>query len=654
MYPSSAENPIDLTVEEEEQIPESNPPVQEPEINFQDKSLFNFEPVPTPEFEEQILEEFIEETPSSQNEKNNSDNVIIPIQQPRVKIVENIFPDHDAFQIDSSDFNVNNDLIILNAKELINFFMLFEPIPENLEIIQNAMRANAPKETMIKLITDWYYTKEENRSENIAEKLSDCFIPTQNNDWFFEILSDLHPEQSNFIMEKYFNNTLNPSVRISIFENITIYSLFLNNYEKTSGLGVNVGRFMTDLKKVCVRINIRKSIFLVKILDRHYQKPILEEWTLTEFKKKMQELKLGKFQSGKREKHITGWDIFNCGTNANLISYSSYCFFSLDPSVFSFFQGYDLNQVTEVNEELISPFLWHMKNIICDEDQNAYIFMLKWIAYCFQYPGKKMFTSLVIIGEQGTGKNTFTNAICKMMGIYANPCADLGKVLGKFNGIIQNKKLIVFNECQSYTTNKNFDHDKLKMMISENSIDIEKKYQNTVHAENLTNFIFISNNNAPVKIDDEKDRRFLVVKVSPKFASNKEYFNKLQSSFEEEGFYSHLFTFFMKMDVKDFGSELPPMTEAKKNIIEYSRSQFSLFIQKHLNIFKNGMPKLNAYPNYIHWCEESGYPSEKSNKFRIGILQFCDEVKPGITGNATKPECYRLRVEFYHKFGIKV
>jgi hypothetical protein len=58
-----------------------------------------------------------------------------------------------------------------------------------------------------------------------------------------------------------------------------------------------------------------------------------------------------------------------------------------------------------------------MLNIICDHNLDLYSYLISRISLLIQKSGRKTETTLVIIGEQGTGKNKFfTDAISKLFG----------------------------------------------------------------------------------------------------------------------------------------------------------------------------------------------------------------------------------------------
>lgn len=74
-----------------------------------------------------------------------------------------------------------------------------------------------------------------------------------------------------------------------------------------------------------------------------------------------------------------------------------------------------------------------------------------------------------------------------------------------------NKMLLICND----------DSEMLKTLITEDSIDIHKKFHNV--------FIFISNIIAPSKIEED-DRRFIIMDTSSEKRGDQEYFSQSELS----------------------------------------------------------------------------------------------------------------------------
>lgn len=115
-----------------------------------------------------------------------------------------------------------------------------------------------------------------------------------------------------------------------------------------------------------------------------------------------------------------------------------------DPKVFSYFCGFSYDAVQ--NDELVQPYLTHIKEIIANNDNVIYEYILNWLAQLIQQPVEKIGTVLVIIGGCGTGKNMFTTPMVNLLGHYADETGDINNVIGNFNPMLEGKHLIICNE----------------------------------------------------------------------------------------------------------------------------------------------------------------------------------------------------------------
>lgn len=91
--------------------------------------------------------------------------------------------------------------------------------------------------------------------------------------------------------------------------------------------------------------------------------------------------------------------------------------------------------------------------------------------------------------------------------------------MGRFNAVLENKKLLVLDELQSIDVNKWLNGDALKSGITDAKININQKNEPERLAETVANFIIVSNNNIPIKIETT-DRRYLATKTNDKHKTN--------------------------------------------------------------------------------------------------------------------------------------
>jgi hypothetical protein len=88
---------------------------------------------------------------------------------------------------------------------------------------------------------------------------------------------------------------------------------------------------------------------------------------------------------------------------------------------------------------------------------------------------------------------------------------------------------------------------------------------NTRKIQNVSNFIFVSNNLLLINIECS-DRRYIVYKTSNNYKNNFEYFNNLNYLFNSDFFfYNNLFSYFKNFHISKYNPRVILITEMKKN-----------------------------------------------------------------------------------------
>ena len=102
----------------------------------------------------------------------------------------------------------------------------------------------------------------------------------------------------------------------------------------------------------------------------------------------------------------------------------------------------------------------------------------------------------------------------------------VGNVVGKFNTILQGKRLICINEMSSTKDEFRSNFDKMKSYITDPTLIIEPKGINSYSVDNIRNFIMFSKHRDSV-IVEQQDRRYAIFEMSTKYINNNDYFGFL-------------------------------------------------------------------------------------------------------------------------------
>lgn len=250
---------------------------------------------------------------------------------------------------------------------------------------------------------------------------------------------------------------------------------------------------------------------------------------------------------------------------------------------------------------------------ICSYEANSkgiYEWLLKWLAYPIVNPGAKMRTALVVHGPQQVGKNYFFETV---MGIYG----EYGQVINqdaiedKYNDCFSKKLYLIADEVVARQEMRHV-KNKLKGMITGNSIRINPKNVKSYWEKNHCNIIFLSNEIQPLMLERD-DARHVVLWTPPRLSAD--FYAKVKAEVEaggQEALHWHLKN---NIDLTGFDRFTPPpMTEAKRDLMDLGMDSTERFYLQWSVGKTDPVPFLPARSRQLHrfyreWCSASGYRS---------------------------------------------
>ena len=202
--------------------------------------------------------------------------------------------------------------------------------------------------------------------------------------------------------------------------------------------------------------------------------------------------------------------------------------------------------------------LWwaFVRDIICCGNEDAYRYVRRWLAHLIQKTGELPGTALVLRGMQGTGKNTFAEAIGRLVMPHFIELSSMGQVTGRFNSHTKQALVVFANEAIWGGSKQEI--GVLKGMITDKLIAIEAKGIDIIQIENFRRLIVASNEVWAVAADAD-DRRFVFLDISPARANDREYFEALRAELNAGG-YEALMHDLTTEDLSGFEPAKRPMT----------------------------------------------------------------------------------------------
>lgn len=261
----------------------------------------------------------------------------------------------------------------------------------------------------------------------------------------------------------------------------------------------------------------------------------------------------------------------------------------------------------EEAEERSLTFLKHMELLIPEEDVREKV--LDWLAWQVQRTGHKVSYSLVLQGEQGTGKSYLGQLMKKLLG-QSFISVNYETMARDFNSWEQGRSLVLVEEALA-GGRKDF-YNRMKTRITEPTMVINQKGLSEFVMHNRTNYMILTNDENPIYIDPG-DRRFFVY-FSPMTPQSTEYYEKLFGDLEENS--SYISRWMMDRDLSEFkpGSRAP-FTEAKQSVIEESQapweSSLEMAVESRDSIFSTEVVRVQEV---LEWLERKRHraPSKKA------------------------------------------
>ena len=362
-----------------------------------------------------------------------------------------------------------------------------------------------------------------------------------------------------------------------------------------------------------------KSLIFHECLD-HNGKPVVEPTTIKDFKplygNRMVQVDTKKAVRRDKEdepvyKPLGEWWV----THPERRTYYGVCF-KPDDECAPHFYNYWLGFAVEPTPGDCSLYWQHVRDVMCAEDDELYVYVRKWMAHAIQKTGTLPETALVLRGNQGTGKNTFVGWFGRLFNSahYAE-LASMNSLVGRFTGHLANKIIIFANEA-TWGGDKQSE-GVLKALITDKIRFIEHKGKDGFFVDNFARVIIASNNDwvVPMGMDD---RRFVSCNVSKARLGDSEYFKAIHDQMESGGLQALMYDL-QQEDLSDWNPRQRPRSAIRHALDQKLMSMsplekfvFQWVVDKEVEKYQRDeeriglyrVPHNRLYEEYTVWCDQ--------------------------------------------------
>ena len=329
------------------------------------------------------------------------------------------------------------------------------------------------------------------------------------------------------------------------------------------------------------------------------------------------------------------------------------CFSITKKNKLNIYHGFGVKCRDVLSEDIqLDLYLNHLKEVICDNCDDHYKYLLGYIAHAVQKPSQKPSVSVIMKAGQGAGKGTAMDPLLTIFGAHSLAATSSSDITGKFNSALEGKILVFFDEAFSGLKEAN---DAMKGKVSGNYTRIERKGINSVVISNYMRIFMASNHENIINIESD-DRTCFCLRSSEKYKQNKEYFKKMEFCRPKNQYHnyfcSRLLTFLKNVNISNFDPYRTPITnELVRQKIDYLEPAMKWI---HAVLDRGCITSEGGWPNYIenNECYETCKKWLTENDYKLGWGSYQKKIGAAMSSvgmlSQTKRlpcrECRRVRV----------
>lgn len=226
------------------------------------------------------------------------------------------------------------------------------------------------------------------------------------------------------------------------------------------------------------------------------------------------------------------------------------------PNAYNLWQGFAVEPRPGNRHE---SFLRHVRQNLCDNNDDVYTYLVGWMALAVQHPDRQGEVAIVLRGARGTGKGFFAKHFGALFGRHFLQVSNGNHLVGQFNAQLRDA-VVVFADEAFFAGDKKHE-SVLKTLITEETQVNERKHIDAEIVANYVHLILASNENWVVPAGHH-ERRFLALDVSEAHLQDHAYFEGMNAELEEDSRagLSNLLYYLQTYDLRSFNVRAVPKT----------------------------------------------------------------------------------------------
>jgi hypothetical protein len=212
-------------------------------------------------------------------------------------------------------------------------------------------------------------------------------------------------------------------------------------------------------------------------------------------------------------------------------------------------------------------YLAHLRDNICSGNIEHFEYLLNWMAYGVQFPGRQGEVAVVLRGKEGVGKGVMAKQFGAVFGSHFRHVVQASHLVGHFNAHLQHCSVLFADEA--FFAGDRSHESVLKALVTEETLLIEPKGVDPFPVRNCLHIIMASNSDWVIPAGADA-RRYFVLNVSDAHKQDGNYFAGIAQQMDSGG-REALLDHLRSRDLSDFNVRLVPQTEALAEQKQHSR-----------------------------------------------------------------------------------